>query len=327
MKTPSFIVALALGCAGATCAQAATYDLFGDFSKTANPNGVWTYGFASTLGGTFNAFATSANPADGVTGHAGLAGWTVHNPATPGYVPAIAVNTTSATMSDGNVDLPNDVVLLHGFGVNSLQAAEVRWTAPAAGTFHIDATFTVRQVNAQANVAVFYNSATIFSSSLQGDGHGVPYVSDLTLKAGDLLTFAVDRNSVQSGFSGNWTGLNLTITTSDIIVPKVGLWWNPDESGSGYALDYKHGVLVVTVYSYTKTGTAQWYLSSGSVTNNVFTSTLDKYQNGQCISCAYPGRPQQPGNDGTMTITFTSPTTATMMLPGGRSFAIVPQDF
>jgi len=109
--------------------------------------------------------------------------------------------------------------------------------------------------------------------------------------------------------------------------PQVGLWWNPAESGSGYALDYKHGVLVVTIYSYATNGAAQWYLASGPVTNNVFTATLDRYTSGQCISCVYPGRPQQPGNDGAIKITFTSPITATMQLPGGRNFQIVPQDF
>ncbi len=111
-----------------------------------------------------------------------------------------------------------------------------------------------------------------------------------------------------------------------LIAPQVGLWWNPAESGTGYALDYKHGVLVVTVYSYTVAGAPLWYLASGPVTNNVFTSTLDKYQNGQCVSCAY-----QPaainGNDGTISITFTSPTTATITLPGGRNFQIVPEAF
>lgn len=100
------------------------------------------------------------------------------------------------------------------------------------------------------------------------------------------------------------------------------------ESGSGYALDYKRGVLVVTVYSYIAAGIPIWYLALGPVTNNVFTSTLDKYQHGQCISCVY-----QPAainaNDESISITFTSPTTATatMTLPGGRSFKIVLQAF
>jgi hypothetical protein len=110
------------------------------------------------------------------------------------------------------------------------------------------------------------------------------------------------------------------------IAPQVGLWWNPTESGTGYALDFKHGVLVVTVYSYTASGPPIWYLASGPVTNNTFTATIDKYQSGQCISCAY--RPATiNGNDGTISIFFTSPTSATITLPGGRNFQIVPQDF
>jgi hypothetical protein len=114
--------------------------------------------------------------------------------------------------------------------------------------------------------------------------------------------------------------------TNCSIAPQVGLWWNPAESGTGYALDCKHGVLVVTVYSYTASGPPIWYLASGPVTNNTFTATIDKYQNGQCISCAY--RPAAiNGNDGTMSIFFTSSASATMTLPGGRNFQIVPQDF
>lgn len=121
----------------------------------------------------------------------------------------------------------------------------------------------------------------------------------------------------------------LTISTSgppSAIPPAAGLWWNPAESGSGYALDYKHGVLVVTVYSYTAAGAPIWYLAAGPVTNNTFTATLDKYQGGQCIACAYKPTATN-GNDGTVSITFTSATTATMTLPGGRSFPIVPQAF
>jgi len=108
--------------------------------------------------------------------------------------------------------------------------------------------------------------------------------------------------------------------------PQVGLWWNPNESGSGYALDFKHGVLVVTVYSYAPTGAAQWYIASGPVNGSTFTGTLIKAVNGQCISCAYQV-PVSNGNDGTMTIVFSSPTSATMSLPGGRVIPIQPQAF
>ena len=111
------------------------------------------------------------------------------------------------------------------------------------------------------------------------------------------------------------------------LTPQVGLWWNPDESGTGYAIDYKHGTLVVTVYSFTPSGAAQWYLASGPLSGSIFTATLDKYTGGQCIACSYTGRPTLVGNDGTITITFSSPTSATVLLPGGRVTQIQPQAF
>ena len=71
------------------------------------------------------------------------------------------------------------------------------------------------------------------------------------------------------------------------------------------------------VYSYLAGGRSQWYLAAGPLANNVFTATLDKYTGGQCISCTYKA-PTLAGNDGQITITFTSPTTADIALPGGR---------
>ncbi|HVO90861.1 MAG TPA: hypothetical protein VMV45_20160 [Casimicrobiaceae bacterium] len=113
------------------------------------------------------------------------------------------------------------------------------------------------------------------------------------------------------------------------LVPQVGLWWNPNESGSGYSFDVKHNTLVVTIYSYTGTGASQWYLSSAplSADGTTFTGTLDKYVNGQCISCAYQGRPALVGSDGNITVKFNSATSATVTLPGGRVTQIQPQAF
>ncbi len=53
------------------------------------------------------------------------------------------------------------------------------------------------------------------------------------------------------------------------------------------------------------------------------TTTLDKYRGGQCASCMYQ-MPSTMGNDGAMTITFSSPTTATVQFPGGRVTQIQP---
>jgi hypothetical protein len=110
-------------------------------------------------------------------------------------------------------------------------------------------------------------------------------------------------------------------------VPIDGVWANTAENGRGFALGFKHGVLIVAIYAYLPDGTAQWYLASGPVVNNVFTATLDKYVGGQCISCVYTGPPMVTGNDGAITITFTSNTSATVNLPGGRVTQIAPFQF
>ena len=110
--------------------------------------------------------------------------------------------------------------------------------------------------------------------------------------------------------------------------PPPGIWENANEIGTGYSLDFKHGVLVVVFYSFNPNGTAQWYISSGPLVGSTFTGTLDKFVNGQCISasCAYR-YPALAGNDGAVTIIFSSDTTATMYLPGGRVIPIHPSVF
>ena len=113
------------------------------------------------------------------------------------------------------------------------------------------------------------------------------------------------------------------------ITPAVGLWWNPSESGTGYNIDVKHGILVLTVYSFKTNGDSEWYIATGALTNGGrnFSGVLDKARGGQCISCPYSGPPVGNGNDGPVTISFTSPTAATMTLPGGRVINIEPEAF
>jgi len=138
-------------------------------------------------------------------------------------------------------------------------------------------------------------------------------------------TTAINRNGAMiQNLATNFAGQSASVTAAGppaAIIPVAGVYYNPNESGSGFGLDYQNGTLVVEVYSYLAGGASQWYLAAGPVVNNVFTSTLDKYTGGQCISCPYVG-PTLVGNDGMITITFTSSTTATVDLPGGRHFQI-----
>jgi len=145
-------------------------------------------------------------------------------------------------------------------------------------------------------------------SAIQRNGAVIPNVA---------TNFAGKSGSVGAAAGGGGTAF----------VPVDGVWANAAESGRGFAIGYKHGVLIVAIYAYLANGQAQWYLASGPVVNNVFTGTLDKYTGGQCISCAYNGPPTVAGNDGAITITFTSNTSATVNLPGGRVTQIVPFQF
>lgn len=124
-------------------------------------------------------------------------------------------------------------------------------------------------------------------------------------------------------------GLLLFSFTAQAFQPRTGHWYNPTEPGSGYNIDIQDGILIVTIFTYKATGgDSEWYLASGPLTNGnrTFAGTLDKYRNGQCISCAYAA-PAIIGNDGTITIDFSSETSATLTLPGGRTTTIRPFNF
>jgi hypothetical protein len=110
--------------------------------------------------------------------------------------------------------------------------------------------------------------------------------------------------------------------------PRTGHWFNPAESGSGYNIDIQNGTIVITIFTYKSNGDSEWYLASGKLgaSNHTFTATLDKYRNGQCISCTYAA-PSTGGNDGPVTVNFTSETSATLTLPGGRVTRIQPFNF
>jgi len=141
---------------------------------------------------------------------------------------------------------------------------------------------------------------------------------------------AINRNGTPiPNLATNFAGQSASVTAvSAPIVPVPGVWYDPDQSGNGYGFDYKNGVLIVQIYSFLANGTAQWYLSAGTVTANVFHGTLDRYINGQCASgpsCTTYKDPGPPvGNDGEIVITFTSERSAHVVLPGGRQSTIRP---
>ena len=181
---------------------------------------------------------------------------------------------------------------------------------------------------------------TITQSGMQYDGYQYPgCASIVSVPVTNLVEFDYRDPSWLNGGAVTLTLKNISFQSQGslpaytgggggaTVSPRAGLWWNPDESGSGYNLDLRHGVLVVLFYSYAANGDPLWYISSGPLIGNTFTGSLDKFRAGQCISCLYAGMPQATGSDGTVTIQFQSDTSATMTLPGGRVTQIQPEVF
>jgi len=242
------------------------------------------------------------------------------------------------------------IVLREGSGFNG----ENLWMGNALTSTHLGQTKVFTFPSSLPNSSTAHKSVLIATQGFAALGLVVPdYVvpngflatngGTLNYAGVDQVTYAslptdgttaIDRNGATiRNVATNFAGQSGSVAPgSTPITPVAGLWWNPDESGSGFNFDVKHGVLVVTVFTYDVSGHSEWYYLSGPLTTDgattTFSATLDKYRNGQCIGvgCAYrnPGPPT--GNDGTMSIRFTSPTSATMTLPG-RVINILPQVF
>lgn len=116
--------------------------------------------------------------------------------------------------------------------------------------------------------------------------------------------------------------------SASAFTPRTGHWFNPVESGSGYNIDIQDGVLVVTIFSYKPNGDSEWYISSGPMSGDqsTFTGSLLAVRGGQCISCSYVA-PTSTIDSGNIVINFTSETSATVLLPGGRIASIQPFNF
>lgn len=113
--------------------------------------------------------------------------------------------------------------------------------------------------------------------------------------------------------------LLLAMSPAFAFVPATGLWWNPDESGRGFTIDYQNGLMVITAYVYANDKSATWFVAAGDYSNqtNTFTGTLDALTGGQCFGCPYTA--PTGTSAGIVSIQFDSTETGTMTFPGGST--------
>jgi hypothetical protein len=72
--------------------------------------------------------------------------------------------------------------------------------------------------------------------------------------------------------------------------PEAGWWWNKDESGRGFFLEWQGGQLFMAGYMYDDAGNPIWYLSGDSVPATNIRSYSNVWQlmgNGQTLTGQY----------------------------------------
>ena len=113
-------------------------------------------------------------------------------------------------------------------------------------------------------------------------------------------------------------------------VPEGGFWAVDSElngqPGRGFQIDIQGSALVLSFYGYLPDGRAQWYLASGSLSNNRFSAALYQYEGGMALGGA-PVAAHETNNAGTVTIAFTNAMQGTITLPGEATKAISRLNF
>ena len=108
--------------------------------------------------------------------------------------------------------------------------------------------------------------------------------------------------------------------------PESGWWWNENEPGRGFFLEFQGGWLDIAGYMYDDNGNPVWYLTvgqlGGSPAARNFTGTWWSYGNGMTLGG--PWRPHSRINDNVapVTITFSGADSAFMTLPNGRTTSL-----
>lgn len=105
--------------------------------------------------------------------------------------------------------------------------------------------------------------------------------------------------------------------------PQSGWWWNPQQSGTGYAIEFQGANASIAAYVYDSAGNATWYIASGSMASPTrFDGAWRQYGGGETISGTWQQNSLVNANVGPVTIEFTSGSTATMTMPDGSQIPI-----
>lgn len=181
-------------------------DVGADFSRTNNPNGVWSYGWALNLR---SPFVLIDNPS---VWH-GLDSWLGYR-SELGH-PSVHYNGTGSRMTThgGALHFEPGQLSLHPGPAG--EYALVRWTAPETGNISIASVFIGLDCvgKTTTDVHILYNGQSIFDNFVEGCGEdsAVRFDTNFYVLQGDTIDFAVGFGRDQTYYSDT-TGLAATMT-------------------------------------------------------------------------------------------------------------------
>ncbi len=206
-----FITSLLLALALVSGAQALTiYDAGSDFSSVDNPNGTWSYGYQTSLGGTLNLYSDLADVG-------GLLIWrfNIGNTNTPG----VAFNPSGTDITFASTTWRPAQTSLHP-GPNG-EFSVLRFTAPETKDYILTSLFNMRSFGgtSSTDVHVLLNDVELFNSIVTGFNAQTEFNDRFTLTQGDRLDFVVGDNG---SFFGDTTEVQATL--SAVPLP-AGVWF------------------------------------------------------------------------------------------------------
>jgi hypothetical protein len=168
-----------------------------------------------------------------------------------------------------------------------------------------------------------------------GQTLGGPYHAADAVKAGAItLSFSSPTQGTMT-----WPGGSVPIQRQPLVpgglealpqenVPETGWWWNPQESGRGFFIEWQKGYADIAGYMYDDLGRPTWYIAVYETPNaRVFSGNWWTFANGQSMGGTYRTATRTSDNFAPLSINFTSSTTAVMTLPNGGTTNLTRQRF
>jgi hypothetical protein len=199
----NLIHSLIVGLSVSFSANAApSYDAAREFSHAENPNGVWSYGFED-LAGTFNLMPRVAEVSPDVFFWQG--GSQLFGEPTAGK----NEGTEPFVINGTTVYEPGDFALHPG---PSGERAVLRWTAPRAGLYRIEASFEGADPMTTTDAEIASGDHTLLSGNVTGNTIPLVYSGLVLLRRGDQIDFSVGWGNGAYEFDTTLTRVTISRT-------------------------------------------------------------------------------------------------------------------